>query len=181
MSPPPEFGKPSTDSQALSRLPTLSHPEYELRGSEIEHLVHFRNYVVRMLSWTPREGQEAIHNPSIEQRWIPLGLEDMKLLEEGSFRRDLENPITVNWEYIINNPWSDYFSSDDDEYRWWQITDLVPALSIPSVKLVCVESNLKFEMTKTDHRFNKHSEFDIFVLTSEELNSLITELSRNSE
>jgi len=182
MSPPPEFGKPSTDSQALSRLPGPNHPEYELHGSAIEHLVHFRNYVVEMLSWTPREGQEAIHNPSIGQRWIPLGLEDMKLLEEGSFRRDLENPTTVDWECIRrNNPWSDYFPSGDDEYRWWQITDLVPALSVPSAKLVCVESNSKFQATKTDHRFNEHSEFDIFVLTSEELNSLITELSRNSE
>jgi len=81
----------------------------------------------------------------------------MRLLEKVSFRRNLENPITVDLEYIRGNSHgSDYFPSGDDEYRWWQIADMVPALSVPLAKLVCVESNSKYHRTKTDYRFNEN-------------------------
>ncbi len=176
MSPRLEFGKPTTDLQAIIRLPDSSHPEYELHGSAIEHLVHLKELFEDILI----KNQEIISNLSLGDRWTPLALEDMKLLEEGSFRRDLENPITVDWEQIRrNNPWSDYLPSGDDEYRWWQVSEMVPALSVPSAKLVCIESNSKFHRTKTDYRFNEQSEFDIFVLTPEEFDSLKQELTRN--
>lgn len=172
-----EFGKPSTDLQAIIRLPDPDHPDYNITAGPIEHLAHLKELIEDILI----KNREAISDLNLVDRWTPLVLEDIRLLEKVSFRRDLENSITVDWEYIRDKSnWSGFLPSmDDDEYRWWQITEMVPALSVPSAKLVCVESNSKYDRTKTDYRFNEHSEFDIFVLTPEEFDSLKQELTRS--
>ncbi len=178
MSPRLEFGRPSTDLQAIIRLPDSGHPDYNIAAGPIEHLVHLKGLIEEILI----KNQEIISDLSLGYRRIPLGVEDMRLLEKVSFRRDLENSITVDWEYIpYESNWSGFLPSvDDDEYRWWQIAEMVPTLSVSSAKLVSVESNSKYHRTKTDYRFDEHSEFDIFVLTPEELDSLKQELTRNS-
>jgi len=175
------FGKPATVEQALLRLPDGRHPEYgKDEGGPIEHLVHFQEHLVEMLSEVQEQGLEYLLNSGIDIRNIPLELEDIKLLERYSFRRDMDNSVTIQVEYIPeDNVWSLYLPSGDDEYRWWQISKLIPPLGIPSVELLCIEMNSKYIPEETSFRFDDDSEFEVFLLTTEELNSLYQLLKRN--
>ncbi len=170
-----EFGQPTTPEQAILRLPEESHPDYKIAAGVIEHLVHFRNVVEGVLNKEP----DTIPDISLDERWIPLNLEDIKLLEKASFRRDLQNAITISWEYIpLDSKWAGMLQYDDNDYRWWQVTELLPSLKDSSLKLVCVESNSEFSGNE-NFRFNENSDFNILILTFGEFDSLKQELTRN--
>lgn len=180
MSSRPEFERPKTVGQAIRRLPACSHPEYEKEGGSIEHLVHLRSKVIDLIRSALRYGPDFLSDSALDTRWIPLEVEDVQLLEQLSFYRDLENAVTVQWEYIRKeSEWANYYSSGDDQYQWWQISEMIPPLTIQSSKLVCVETNYHFLMQETNYRTDENSEFDIYIFTPEELNSLLQELTRN--
>ena len=171
-----EFGKPNDPFQALIRLPDRQHQEYEINGSSVEHLTHFKEALVEIAVGV-LEGKDV----SLEHRWLPLEIEDMKLLEKMSFYRSPEPIITANWEFIRDEHfWADYLPRErDGEYRWWQVSKMLPSLNLPKqVELMSVETNTRFESKRTLYRYDEFSTFDLFVLKPEELQGLTEELKR---
>ena len=175
------FGKPTTVEQALSRLPDRTHSEYgKVVGGSIEHLVHFRERLTELQNELQMHGPDYLHNTSLDARNIPLELEDIKLLERYSFRRDLANSVVIQMEYVPeDNEWSLYLPNGDEEYKWWQISKLIPSLNFPSVELISVEMNSKSIYEEINYLSDEDSEFEIFLLTAGELNSLYQLLKRN--
>ncbi len=138
---------------------------------------------------TPNTLQQAFNPPveslsgielSLYERWVPLGLEDMKVLERFSFRRKLEDALTVQWEFVRDSSqWELFFPTESDSYRWWQISKMTPDLELPLLTLVCVESNSHFILEGVKHHSDDSSEFDLLLLNPQELISLREELTRN--
>ena len=170
------FGRPESSSQAMLRLPTRKHPDYdtEYGGGPIEHLSHFEEH----LTYLATEILNGMR-PSLLERCIPLELEDMKVMEAVSFRRELGSALTVGWEYIrASSHWGLFFPTGDNDYRWWQISEMTPKLELPSFSLFCIESNEQWVKERVEHRFNDFSEFELILLSSQELTSLKEELTR---
>ena len=165
-----KFGRPNSAIQAMIRLPTPNHPDYwKIQCGPIEHLAHLNKHLTRLV----------IEEPTLYRRWVPLNLEDMKLLESLSFRRKFEDILTIQWQYIRSSShWQMFFPTGSSDYRWWQITKMVPELEIPPFTLVCVESNSHFSSEKIKRHFDDFSEFNLLLLNPKELTSLKEELSR---
>ena len=171
-----EFGKPNDPLQALIRLPDRQHQEYEIIGSPIEHLTHFKE-ALEEIAVEVLGGKDV----PLEHRWLPLEIEDMRLLEKMSFYRSPEPIITAQWELIRDEHfWADYLPRErDGEYRWWQVSKMLPSLNLPQqIELVSVETNTCFKAERTLYRYDKFSTFDLFVLKPEELQGLTEELKR---
>lgn len=171
-----EFGKPRDIAQALLRLPSRQHPDYVKTGGPIEHLTYFKEHLEETISLI-KKGIEI----TPKMTWIPLELDDMKLLEKVSFYRSSKPIITADWVTIQReNSWALLLPRDDDEeYRWWQITQMRPSLGLPDeMKLICVETNTRFMGERVNYRYNELSVFDFFVVKPEELQNLCEELAR---
>lgn len=163
-----KFGRPDTPAQAILRLPTREHPDYEITTSPIEHLTHFNEWLTGLVVRFPA----ALESPLLD-REIPLEYEDVRLMEKFSFSRQKEERFTVQWGFIRkNNELSLIFPSGSDNYRWWQISRVVPKLDLPRLSMICVETNRNFSLEDTEYRFNENSEFSFLLLTSEELANL---------
>lgn len=171
-----EFGRPVDSDQAFLRLPTNDHPLY---GSDtaIEHLAHLclTLYELQSLDLTP----EQLRQICLDDRLVSLSLEDIQLMEKVSFRRNGLIALAQH-EYIQSqNPWSLYLPSGDNGYRWWKVTDKEPDLRIAGTRFVCIESNRRYKhMHDTQWRSDSDSEFDIGLLLPDELDLLVTEITR---
>lgn len=174
-----EFGRPKTASQAWIKIPDDLHPNYRIDGGSYEHCAHFRQFILGFLSsWVKGE----VKNLSLEARMAPLETEDIRLLfQVNSFYRDLGSPFTVNWGYIEPSNfsvWSSVLPSGDNNYRWWQITTLLPDVKFGNYRLYCIEMNDRFSPEKTERRFDEGSEFELVFARKGEMKTLKKELSR---
>lgn len=135
-----EFGAPRDFLQAMLRLPERSHPLYAT-DEVIEHLTHFGERLTE-LSILGVLDQESLGNLPLEERLIPMELNDLHFLETISFKRS-PSPITIaEHQYIEEGSiWGDYYLQDDDSYGWWEVYEMKPDLKISSHKLVCVMYN----------------------------------------
>jgi hypothetical protein len=168
-----KFGRPDSPAQALLRLPTRQHPDYLSSGGPIEHLVHLNEHL-GVVS-VERDGLPLI------ERNVPLNIDDMRLLEKFSFRRRRDELLTIQWESIRRgSEWSLIFPQGYDSYRWWQVARMQPDLDLPGLIFVSVELNSRFCSQPTEWRSDENSEFELFLLTPEELMGLKAELTRNN-
>jgi len=169
-----EFGRPTSVSQALYRLPGKDHSRYD-KEEGVEHVAHFKKRLTILHHLIENE----VHIP-LEIRWIPLQIEGMKLLKtSNSFVRKPDPILTVSWEYVSNKSYwgKNFFPSGNEEYRWWQISEMDPNIDLPKYKLICVETNNQFD--KSTH-YNKHSDFDLFIMKPEDLEFLAEVLMKNN-
>ena len=167
-----EFGRPQDPLQATFRLPDKVHPEYKIDGGPFEHLAHLKKVLLETIGKI-LIGQEI----PLEERYVPLEIEDMKLLKQASsFICSQESILTAEWNALSEkSAWAEYFPSGDHGYRWWQVSQMKPALGISGYEIFCVETNDQFEQ---ETHFNQNSAFDIFILTPEEIKSLKKDLIR---
>jgi hypothetical protein len=172
-----EFGKPEDQYRALIRLPDRGHSEYHSAGGPIEHLTHFKEAVLEIAT-TVNEGKTL----PLDARWIPLELADMKMMERISFSRLPDPVVTAQWGYLSDGSvWYPHVPGeiDDDEWRWWQVSLMEPSLNLPRKhELICIETNSRFSGEVTLHRYDEHSEFDLFIVNPDELRNLQDELTR---
>ncbi len=179
---PLEFGAPRDFIQAMLRLPEGSHPSYETDGV-IEHLAHFGERLTELTILGVLD-QEALGNLSLEERLIPMELEDLNFLESISFKRK-DPPITVvDHEYLEpGSLWGDYYLQDDEDYGWWEIYQMKPDLEISSYKLICIMYN-KYTggagFPPQRSRLDKNNwDIEIGILKDSELTLLTQLLGRN--
>lgn len=160
---PPEFGRPKNLQASLERLPNC----YERQVISVEpeeRVVMLREFLGDFVEKSNRTND--IH---FGFRYIPIEIEAMKLLYNlNSFRRSLDSEKTYQWSYLGEGsyPWPIVYSTGDNAYRWWQITDIDPEIKIGKYKLICVETNLEIKGSK-NFRFDEVSDF-LFVLASED-------------
>ncbi len=180
---PLEFGAPRDFIQAMLRLPEGSHPSYETDGV-IEHLAHFGERLTELTILGVLD-QEALGNLSLEERLIPMELEDLNFLESISFKRNT-SPITVaEHEYIERSSvWGDYYlQEDDNSYGWWEIFQMKPDLEILNYKLICIMFNKYMGgagFPPQRNRLDKDNwNIEIGVIKDTELISLTQLLNRN--
>ena len=172
-----EFGIAHTADQALTRLPTRSHPLYS-EDEIIEHITHFGEKIIELQVLQAMD-PDAFQELSLEERLIPLLAPDVHFIERVSFRRKEPEIAIAQWEFIRpESEWGLVLPSGDNQYRWWKITELTPELGINGSKLVSVESNTQFFPDRVLNRSNEQSEFEVGILKHQELDSLVDEITR---
>ena len=134
-----EFGKPQSPLQAIIRIPDRSHPEYDKDGGPFEHVAHFGETLANIIRKI-LDGEDI----PLEGRWIPLEIEDMKLLRDvSSFTCEQEPILTTYWGTISQESvWGrEYFPTRDNSYRWRQVSKMNPRLDMKGFELICVETS----------------------------------------
>lgn len=181
---PLEFGAPRDFSQAMLRLPEGSHPLYET-DDVIEHLTHFGERLTE-LSILGVLDQESLGNLPLEERTIPIELEDLYFLESISFKRSLSLITMAEHEYIERGSvWGDYYLQDDEDHGWWEIYQMKPDLEILNHKLICIMYNKYIGSAgfpPQRSRLDKDNwDIEIGVLKDSELILLTQLLDRNKQ
>ena len=172
-----DWWTPGNPERALHVLPDRSYPAYKT-DEVVEHLVHLKENIIRIKEIY--ESDNFIPRPN--DRFIPLGSDDIKELEKLSFRRG-DVLATIKWECLIEEKaghFEDIFATGDHNYRWWQFTKMVPEMALSeNLKLVCIETNSNFNLEASTKRSDKNSEFEVGFAYDGELKFLIKHLSRN--
>jgi hypothetical protein len=175
-----EFGQPQNLDQALIRLPTRKHSLYS-KDKSFEHAVHFAEHVIELKIHSELYPEE-FKDIDLEERLIPLENEDVIFIEREakSFIRK-EPPILIaQWSRLDpDNMWGFYLPSGTEQSHWWKITDIEPALNITGHNFVSIEFNNQFISRDTEYRSGEHSKYEIGILTNQELDSLVLQLTRN--
>lgn len=156
-----EFGPPTTFESAVGRLPTIYHPLWET-SKEIRHLASLRSRL--------EDPERSVSKWSLEDRMVPLTKPDIKLMSEISFKRR-ESGFVIACERIEpGNIWGDLFGFTDEDYHRWEVRGMTPRLSIQDRRLVCIQTIDEIE-----------EEFNVGIVTKEELDELYSQLTRNSD
>lgn len=176
-----EFGPPQDIEQAQFRLPTRDHPSYS-SDSVIEHLAHLKEVLDKLLSLHESDRTEFLE-AALGQRLVPLNLEDLRQLEQVSYKRQFP-PIVENDHAALLEitHWVMIFPSGDDAYGWWRIYAMTPKLIIEDYKLVCIMFN-EYRGShgfppRADHLDDKGWEIEIGIVTDQELSLLLKDLGR---
>lgn len=171
-----EFGNPRTIESALSRIPGRDHPQYSIQCGAYEHCTHVKEHLYKIINYD-------LAQLSLEDRMIPLVTEDMRLLFQlNSLKRNLDTASTFRWssiEFDENETWTTLLPVGDDNYRWWQITEIMPGVSVEGYKLISIEMNSRFESSSDDIRLDDRSEFELVVVRNDELDRLISLLTKS--
>jgi len=166
------FGKPETVEQALLRLPDRTHPLYE-KDQVIEHLAHFKEWFIE--TYLQIMGGRLAR---LDNRFAPLTVEEIIIMKNLSFARD-KVLFTANWNFVPKTlyPWYKLYPTEDNEYRWWQVSEMLPQPKLPhGIKLVAIETNKEFNLNQTGWRLNDQSDFEVGFTESAELKLLRTNL-----
>ena len=168
-----EFGRPLSSPQALIRLPGREHADYPIDGGPVEHVAHFKEWVLEMFSKYMNNGFENI---PIGDRSIPLNAADLRyIFGQNSYWQNREDVYTQNWAYVEEdetNPWCEIVPLGDDEHRWWQISSFTPDTEFGDHKLYCVEMNSRFKQKDTKIRLDEFSDIEIVFATEKEIEAL---------
>lgn len=170
------FGHPVDADQAWIRLPDITHPLYK-EDRTFEHLAHLKDWY-----WSATELMAQGRMLPFGERFVPLAAEDMVFMQGISFRRG-DKILTADWEYIPYDlaPWCRLLPTEDDCYRWWQICKVYPQPVLSEgISLVSIEMNSGFNLDGNDYRTDKKSEFEIGLVTEDELRVLLERLGRSS-
>lgn len=177
-----EFGPPQDIEQAQFRLPTRDHPSYSSDGA-IEHLAHLKEVLDELLSLHENDRTEFLET-TLERRFVPLNLKDLKLLEQVSYKRQFPPILEKDHATLFDiTPWINILPAGDDDYGWWKIYAMTPELTIEGHNLVCI----MFNQYKWSHHFPPQAHFlddedweiEIGIVTDEELSLLLKDLGRS--
>lgn len=155
------FGRPQNAAQAKLRLPTRQHPEYNVDGGPMEELAHLNK---QLSDW-----EDAIRNGLVlplGERRVPLSPEAMRQLERRSFCRDPETALTA-------------FDAYTKPAGTWQISKMKPEVGNSKFCLICLKSQEQIRLDSKLEPYDPRSEFEIFLLTFKEPDSLKSELNLN--
>ena len=169
------FGRPESFEQAILRLPNTDHPEYKIIDGPIQNL----NYLKETLESTLKRYEQE-RTFALEDRLVSLNLEDIKLMETISFKRQAEGSNIVQWEYMRpENMWSQIYPCTDDDYRWWRVTRMVPEFdSEGGLILIGIETNATFSTRDIFRHDGAKSEYDIGFVIPSEFDALVGEITR---
>jgi hypothetical protein len=182
---------PKDFEEAIDRLPTRENPLYDTDKS-IEHLAHYRDAIEEM-AMTPKCFE-------LEERIFELTRDELGILEQYSFRRDLSKEVLLVWKSTKGNKifhegfisdsnleYSDgigYHKHDPDGYSVWRISLAKPNVfeisdsSInPDIPWVVFVERSWDVFKNTEISFFTPDEIYLCLLTGEEYMELTTGLS----
>lgn len=179
-----EFGIPKDSSQAIIRLPTRNHPLYE-SDEVIEHLTHIGEELIKLSVLNTLE-RKYFQELMLEDRLIPLALNDLTFLERISFKRSQTPIATAEHEYIERgSAWGEFYFQNDDDYGWWEVYLMTPNLEVPNHKLVCIMFNKYIGGCGFPPQRNRLDEnnwdIEMGLVKDDELSLLVQLLNRNKQ
>ncbi len=144
------FGIPQSYDEAVQRFPDDLSPIQEMM--ELKHLLK----------------TSLLHTLPLRHRMLFVSSDSVKLMEEWSFRRDLDNVKTTGWDQFLPynrvEPLSEVFKADE-LYRDLEVWKLKPAVDDDKFILVCVRASPGYVFS--------HPEYLMGFLTPKEYDLLI--------
>lgn len=150
-----------------------------LRRDIAENLLTFQEWVDEAMMAM----QTSVTDIPLDYRFAHLSIDEMFFMQgilyyEGKVLQE------SNWEYIPQDliGWSELLPTEDEEYHWWQVSEVSPGFELPvGTHLIVIELNSRFDMDENWERFDRDSEFEVGFVTDEELELLLTCLGRHHE
>ncbi len=166
-----EFGRPTDFYQAVMRLPNTDHPDYGV-DQQIERLAHLKDRL-----------ESPLVGP-LEERMVPLDIEDVALMERWSFV--LGKPEEVfPWTRVgSSSSWAPLFYRDENEYGYFTIWFPEPRLETQNgwEKLLCVAENRSFDVP-TDRVLllsDPETELNLGIVNRDEYDDLLKALEEGN-
>lgn len=169
------FGKPETAEQAYIRLPERDNPLYG-SNETIQHLAHLKEWYVETYTKICR----GVWSKKIEDRFIPLGAEDLDFIKNISFSLRMKL-AEARWEFVPEDlcPWCDLFSTGDNEYRHWTIFKVLPQPELPpGILFIGLEADRGFDFIDWQTT-DSNPDYELGWTNEAELEILKKSLTRN--
>lgn len=150
-----------------------------LRRETAQNLICFQEWFAQAMDAM----QSGVADIPLDYRFAHLDVDEMFFMQ-GILYYEGKVLLESNWEYVPQDlvGWSDLLPVEDNEYHWWQVSEVSPGFELPSgAHLVVIELNSRHDWDDVGERFDRDSEFEIGFVTDEELQRLLNCLGRHNE